>query len=60
MESAAESSRPAQTESTNMVMLAMAEMPAARPSRPSMRFTALVIPTIHSTVTGTDSQFSTQ
>ena len=41
MESAAESSRPAQIESTNMVMLAMAEMPAARPSRPSMRLMML-------------------
>ncbi len=28
----------------------MAVLPAASPSRPSMRFTALVMPTIHNTV----------
>ena len=45
---------------TSTVAAEMADTPFARPSSPSMRFTALVIPTIHSTVMGTDSQFSTQ
>ena len=45
---------------TSTVAAEMADTPLARPSSPSIRFTALVIPTIHSTVMGTDSQFSTQ
>ena len=36
-----------------MVAAAMADTPAARPSRPSMRFTVLVSPTIQNTVAGT-------
>ena len=32
----------------------MAAMPAASPSRPSTRFTALAMPTTHSTVTSAD------
>ncbi len=37
------------------VAATMAPIPAARPSSPSMRFMALVIPTIQSSVTGTES-----
>ncbi|MNP52778.1 hypothetical protein D3C76_1471920 [compost metagenome] len=36
--------------STIMVRVAMADTPAAKPSRPSIRLTALVTPTTHSTV----------
>ena len=45
---------------TSMVVAEMAETPLARPSSPSIRFTALVMPTIHSTVMGTDNPPSTQ
>ena len=45
---------------TSMVVAEMADTPLARPSRPSIRFTELVMATIHSTVSGTDSQPSTQ
>ena len=37
---------------TNMVTVAMADTPQARPSSPSMKLTALVIPTIQRMVTG--------
>lgn len=37
---------------TSIVIALMVETPLARPSSPSMRFTAFVTPTIHSTVTG--------
>ncbi len=40
---------PCRTASTPMLAAMMAAMPAARPSRPSIRLTALVMPTIHST-----------
>ena len=39
-------------EMTSMVRALMVDTPQARPSRPSMRLTALVIATIHSTVAG--------
>ena len=45
---------------TSMVVAEMAETPLARPSSPSMRFTALVMATIQSTVKGTDRGPSTQ
>ena len=45
---------------TSTVAAEMADTPLARPSRPSIRFTALVMPTIQSTVMGIDSQSSTQ
>ena len=35
----------------------MVEMPAASPSRPSIRLTEFVMATIHSTVSGTDQPF---
>ena len=38
---------------TSMVRELMADTPTASPSSPSIRFTALVQPTIHSTVSGT-------
>ena len=41
---------------TNMVVEAMVLTPTARPSSPSIRLTLLVMPTIHSMVTGTASQ----
>ena len=41
---------------TSIEMALMVETPQARPSRPSMRLTAFVIPTIHKTVMGMDSQ----
>ena len=56
MESAAASMRPERTAIENMVNEAMPQMPVAKPSRPSMRLTAFVIPTIHKTVMGMDSQ----
>ena len=42
MESAAASRRPAWTESTNIVRLARVEIPAASPSRPSIRLMMFV------------------
>ena len=45
---------------TSKVSEEMELTPQARPSSPSMRLTALVMPTIHTTVTGTLSQPSTQ
>ena len=42
------------------VVAEMAETPLARPSSPSMRLTELVMATIQITVTGMDSQPSTQ
>ena len=43
--------------STSMVVAEMAETPLARPSSPSMRFTELVMPTIHRTVMTTLTTF---
>ena len=40
---------------TRTVVAEMADTPTARPSSPSIRFTELVIATIHSTVMGTES-----
>ena len=37
---------------TNIAPAEMAQTPAARPSSPSMKFTALVIATIQTTLTG--------
>ena len=45
---------------TSIVIALMVETPLARPSSPSMRFTAFVTPTIHSTVTGYFNQPSDQ
>ena len=45
---------------TSTVVAEMAETPLARPSRPSIRFTELVMATIHSTVRGMDRLPSTQ
>ena len=45
---------------TSTVVAEMAETPLARPSRPSIRFTALVMATIQSTVRGTERFPSTQ
>ncbi|MBA7709540.1 hypothetical protein ES703_118460 [subsurface metagenome] len=39
-----------------MTPQATAEMPAARPSRPSLRLMALVMPTIHRSVSGQENQ----
>ena len=44
---------------TSRVMELMVDTPTAKPSSPSIRLTALVIATIHSTVTGMDSGPST-
>ena len=41
---------------TRMVTQLMVDTPTARPSSPSMRLTELVMPTIHSTVSGMASQ----
>ena len=41
---------------TSIEMALMVETPQARPSSPSMRLTAFVMPTIHKTVMGTASQ----
>ena len=43
-------------EMTSMVIELMVETPQASPSSPSIRFTALVMATIHKTVAGTASQ----
>ena len=40
---------------TSRVMELMVDTPQARPSRPSIRLTALVMATIHSTEMGMDS-----
>ena len=45
---------------TSMVMELMVDTPQASPSSPSMRLTALVMPTIQITEMGMDSQPSTQ
>ena len=45
---------------TSMVMELMVDTPQARPSRPSMRFTALVMPTIQKTEMGMDQMPSSQ
>ena len=49
---------PSETSSaiTSIVSALIVETPQARPSRPSIRLTALVMPTIHKTVMGTASQ----
>ena len=44
------------SDTTSMVRLLMVETPTARPSSPSIRLTALVQATIHSMVTGIESQ----
>ena len=41
---------------TSIVSALIVDTPLASPSSPSIRFTELVIPTIHSTVMGTDAQ----
>ena len=45
---------------TSRVMELMVDTPQAKPSSPSIRLTALVMPTIHSTEMGMDSQPSSQ
>ena len=45
---------------TSMVMELMVDTPQASPSSPSMRLTALVMPTIQITEMGMDSQPSAQ
>jgi len=49
---------PSETKSaiTSIVTALMVETPLARPSSPSIRLTAFVMPTIHSTVIGMDAQ----
>ena len=41
------------SEMTPSVVTAISEMPASRPSSPSMKLTLLIMPTIHSVVTAT-------
>ncbi len=50
--STATNTDPASHATTKFVSAAKNTTPAANPSSPSIRFTALMIPTIHSTVTG--------
>ncbi len=53
---------PSETSSamTSIDTALIVDTPQASPSSPSMRLTAFVMPTIHSTVTGMASQLSSQ